>query len=124
MSNLKPFDRLDYIYKLSIVIALSIAATILASDIVVPLAFAAFLSVVMLPLVKWLERRKLGPAFSIIIVLAATVIILGLLIWLVVDQVVGLVNDLPNLQAKFENYINHRKRYVAARILREPLGSK
>ena len=107
MSNLKPFDRLDYIYKLSIVIALSIAATILASDIVVPLAFAAFLSVVMLPLVKWLERRKLGPAFSIIIVLAATVIILGLLIWLVVDQVVGLVNDLPNLQAKFQNYINH-----------------
>ena len=107
MSNLKPFDRLDYIYKLSIVVALSIAATILASDIVVPLAFAAFLSVVMLPLVKWLERRKLGSAFSIIIVLAATVIILGLLIWLVVDQVVGLVNDLPNLQAKFQNYINH-----------------
>ena len=103
MSNLKPFDRLDYIYKLSIVVALSIAATILASDIVVPLAFAAFLSVVMLPLVKWLERRKLGSAFSIIIVLAATVIILGLLIWLVVDQVVGLVNDLPNLQAKFQN---------------------
>ena len=50
MPNLKPFDRLDYIYKLTIVIALSIAATILATDIVVPLAFAAFLSVVMLPL--------------------------------------------------------------------------
>lgn len=107
MSNLKPFDRLDYIYKLSVVIALFIAATMLASDIVVPLAFAAFLSVVMLPIVKKLERRKLGPAISIIIVLAATVVILGLLTWLVVDQVVGLVNDLPNLQAKFENYINH-----------------
>jgi putative heme transporter len=106
MSNLKPFDRLDYIYKLSVVVALSIAATILARDIVVPLAFAAFLSVVLLPIVKKLERRKLGPAFSIIIVLVATVVFLGLLIWLVVDQVVGLVNDLPNLQAKFENYIN------------------
>ena len=106
MSNLKPFDRLDYIYKLSVVVALFITATILASDIVVPLAVAAFLSVVLLPVVKKLERRKLGPAFSIIIVLAATVVILGLLIWLVVDQVVGLVNDLPNLQAKFENFIN------------------
>ena len=106
MSNLKPFDRLDYIYKLSVVVALSITATILARDIVVPLAFAAFLSVVLLPIVKRLERRKLGPAFSIIIVLVATVVFLGLLIWLVVDQVVGLVNDLPNLQAKFENYIN------------------
>ncbi|HEX6224951.1 MAG TPA: AI-2E family transporter [Chryseolinea sp.] len=107
MSNLKPFDRLDYTYKLFVVIALSITATILARDIVVPLAFAAFLSVVMLPIVKKLEKRKIGPALSIIIVLAATVVILSLLIWLVVDQVVGLVNDLPNLQTKFENYINH-----------------
>jgi predicted PurR-regulated permease PerM len=106
MSSLKPFDRLDYIYKLFVVIALAISATILASDIVVPLAFAAFLSVVLLPIVKRLERRKLGPALSIIIVLAGTVVILSLLIWLVVDQVVGLVNDLPNLQAKFENSIN------------------
>ena len=107
MSNLKLFDRLDYIYKLLVVIALVITGSILASDIVVPLAFAAFLSVVLLPIVKKLEKRKVGPALSIIIVLAATVVVLGLLIWLVVDQVVGLVNDLPNLQAKFENYINH-----------------
>src|SRR5918995_5704452 len=106
MSSLKPFDRLDYIYKLFVVIALAITATILASDIVVPLAFAAFLSVVLLPIVKRLERRKLGPALSIIIVLAGTVVILGLLIWLVVDPVVGVVNDLPNLQGQFENSIN------------------
>ncbi len=59
MTNLKPFDRLDYIYKLLVVIALTITATILASDIVVPLAFAAFLSVVMLPLSKRLEKRKI-----------------------------------------------------------------
>jgi len=89
-----------------VVIALVITATMLASDIVVPLAFAAFLAIVMLPVVKRLEKRKLGTALSITIVLAATMLILGLLIWLVVNQVVGLINDLPNLQAKFENYIN------------------
>lgn len=106
MSNLKPFDRLDYTYKLFVVIALTITATILASDIVVPLAFAAFLSIVMLPVVKKLEKRKLGTAFSITIVLVVTVVILGLLIWLVINQVAGLINDLPNLQTKFELYIN------------------
>lgn len=102
MSSPKQFDRLDYIYKLLVVIALTIAAAMLASDIVVPLAFAAFLATVMLPIVKRLERRKLGKALSISIVLAATVVVLGLLIWLVVNQIVGLVNDLPNLQAKSE----------------------
>ena len=105
MPDHKTFNRLDYIYKLLVVIALGITALILASDIVVPLAFAAFLSMVMLPVVKKLEKRGIGPAFSIIVVLAATVVILSLLIWLVVDQIVGLVNDLPNLQAQFESHI-------------------
>src|SRR5688572_28870349 len=106
MSAFKPFDRLDYVYKLFVVIALTITATILASDIVVPLAFASFLALVMLPVVKKLERRRLGTALSISIVLAVTVIILGLLIWLVVDQVAGLINDLPNLTNKFQNFVN------------------
>ncbi len=101
----KPFDRLDYIYKLFVVIALSITAIILASEIVVPLAFAAFLSVVMLPLIKKLERR-LGTAVSITLVLFGTMIVIGLTIWLIVEQVVGLLNDLPNLQAKFEAFVN------------------
>lgn len=102
----KTFDRLDYTYKLFVVIALSITGIILASDIVVPLAFAGFLSVVMLPVIKKLEERRISPAISITLVLLGTVIIIGLIIWLVVDQVVGLLNDLPNLQAKFERFMN------------------
>jgi predicted PurR-regulated permease PerM len=110
MSNLKPFDRLDYTYKLFVVIALSITLIIVAKDIVVPMAFAAFLSVVMLPAVRKLERRKIGTGLSISIVLIGTVLIVGLLIWLVVDQVVGLINDLPNLQSKFETSVNQLSR--------------
>lgn len=108
--NLKPFDRLDYTYKLFVVIALSITVIIVAKDIVVPLAFAAFLSVVMLPAIRKLERKKIGTGLSISIVLIGTVLIVGLLIWLVVDQVVGLINDLPNLQSKFETSVNQLSR--------------
>jgi predicted PurR-regulated permease PerM len=112
-----PFDRLDYIYKLFVVIALVITAVILAQDIVVPLAFAGFLSVVMLPLIKKMEQRKIGPAISITIVLLGTVVSIGLIIWLIVDQVVGLLNDLPNLQAKFETFVNQ-----VSRTLRRDFG--
>jgi predicted PurR-regulated permease PerM len=105
MSSKKPFDRLDYIYKVLVVTALLIAAAILASDLVVPLAFAAFLAIVMLPIVKKLEKRGLGTALSITIVLVGTVIIMSLLMWIVIDQIVGLVNDLPNLQAKLVLFI-------------------
>ena len=102
----QPFNRLDYTYKLFVVVALTITAVILAKDIVVPLAFAGFLAVVMLPLITKMEERKIPPAISITLVLLGTVVSVGLIIWLIVDQVVGLLNDLPNLQAKFENFMN------------------
>jgi predicted PurR-regulated permease PerM len=113
----QPFNRLDYTYKLFVVVALTIAAVILAKDIVVPLAFAAFLAVVMLPLITKMEKRKIPPAISITLVLLGTVVSVGLIIWLIVDQVVGLLNDLPNLQAKFETFMNQ-----VSRTLRRDFG--
>lgn len=108
--NQQPFNRIDYTYKLLVVIALIITATILARDIVIPMAFAGFLAVVMLPVIKKLEEKKLGTAFSITLVLLVTLVLAALFIWLIVDQVVGLVNDLPHLQAKFETYLDNVRR--------------
>lgn len=102
----KAFDRLDYSYKLLMIIALVIVAIVLASDIIIPMAFAAILSVVMLPVVRRLERLGLGTALSITLVLLVTVALLAVSVWLIVNQVVGLVNDLPNLQTKFQAYID------------------
>jgi putative heme transporter len=101
----KPFDRLDYIFKVSVVITLFIAAAILASDILIPMAFAALISVVLLPVVRKLEARGFGTALSVTCVLFMTVVGMGLLIWLTIDQIVGLVNDLPNLESKLESFV-------------------
>src|SRR5690349_335227 len=105
----KPFDRLDYTYKLLVVIAIVIALVILASDILIPIAFAGLLSIVMLPMVKRLERLRFPTPLAITIVLLMTVTILGLCIWLIVNQIVGLVNDLPNLESKFNTFFTQTK---------------
>lgn len=101
------FDRLDYIYKLLVVAALLITGTILASDLIIPLAFGGLFSVVMLPAVKKLEERRIPTALSITLVLLATIIVMGLFIWLIVGQVVSLVNDLPSLETKFQHFIEN-----------------
>jgi predicted PurR-regulated permease PerM len=106
----RPFDRLDYTYKLLVVIALSITVLILARDIIIPIAFAGLLAVVMLPLVKRLEDRRVPTAIAITIVLLLTVVVFGLLIWLVIGQIVNLVNDLPDLEVRFDNFIDSLKR--------------
>lgn len=102
----RPFDKLDYTYKLLVVIALTITFIVLARDIVIPIISAGLISIVMLPLVRRMEQRKIPTAVAITIVLLITMTILVLLIWLVVDQIMNLVADLPDLQVRFENYVD------------------
>jgi predicted PurR-regulated permease PerM len=100
----KSFDRLGYVYKLAVTLALFITAVILCRDIVIPLAFAGIISVVMLPLVKRIER-KTGTTWAVIIVLFGGIILFSFLGWLLVNQIIGLVNDLPNLESKTDQFL-------------------
>jgi predicted PurR-regulated permease PerM len=106
MQESRPVNRLDYIYKILVVLGILTAAAVLAREIVIPIAFAIFLSIVLLPLVTWLEKKGITSTLSISLVLFATIIIIGLLLWLLIKQIIALANDLPNLQSQFENYVS------------------
>jgi putative heme transporter len=109
------FDRLGYIYRLMMVIALTITAIILCRDIVIPLAFAAFLSIVMLPVINRIEK-KTGLTLAVTITLVGTVLILGVLSWLLVNQIVGLVNDLPNIETRFMTFIDQLRTKISEEL--------
>jgi len=99
------FNRLDYVYKLLMVLALLIAAAVLASDIIVPILISGILAVVMLPLVKRLER-KLAPALAVTIVLLTSFFLFIMIGWLIVNQMSALVRELPSLETKFSLLID------------------
>ena len=101
----KPFDRLDYIYKLFMIIALCILATVFAADIVIPLLIAAFLSVVLLPAVQWFEK-KLSLTLSVTIVLILSFVIFIGILWIIGDQLAGLVSDLPDLESRYKALVD------------------
>jgi predicted PurR-regulated permease PerM len=63
MKQTETFDRLDYTYKLLVIIALVITASLLASDIVVPILISAILAIVLLPVVKRFEKKNVSYAF-------------------------------------------------------------
>ncbi len=96
----KPFDRLDYIYKLLMISALVILGTVLAADIVIPILVSALLAIVLLPIVNWLEK-KLPTTFAVIIVLTVSFVVFGGFIWIIGQQITNLVRDLPNLETKY-----------------------
>jgi putative heme transporter len=101
----KPFDRLDYIYKLFMIIALCILATVLAADIIIPLLIAAFLSVVLLPAVQWFEK-KLSLTLSVTIVLILSVFIFIGILWIIGNQLASLVSDLPDLESRYRALVD------------------
>ena len=102
----KPFNRLDYVYKLSVIISLAILATVVAADIIVPILISAFLAVILLPIVKWFEK-KLSPTLSVIVVLIFTLLIFIGTVWIIGDQLTKLVQDLPNLENKFNTLVDN-----------------
>jgi predicted PurR-regulated permease PerM len=102
------WNRLDYIFKVMVITALSIYAIILCRDIVIPLAFAIFLTVVLLPVVNRLER-KTGTILAVTIVVVGGTILFAFFLWLLINQVIGLVNDLPNLQERADKFVNDIK---------------
>lgn len=106
MEDSKPFNRLDYIYKLFAITALSITAAILVRDIVIPILISAFLSVILLPIVNWLQK-KLSLTLSVIIVLFFTLLIFAGAVWIIGDQLTRLVQDLPNLENKFNTLVDN-----------------
>jgi putative heme transporter len=101
MTETTPLDRL---YKSLVVLALAIVAVVTLSDIIIPIAFACLFSVVLLPLVRRLEK-KVGRVLAITIVLIASFTVLFFLVWLVIDQLTGLAQSLPNLEDRFYDVI-------------------
>jgi len=101
----KPFNRLDYVFKLFVVIALVITAAILAQDIVIPLLLSGLIAVILLPVVNRLQR-KLSLTLSVSIVLVVTFLIFAGAIWIIGDQLSRLADDLPNLENKFNHLVD------------------
>jgi predicted PurR-regulated permease PerM len=103
--------QLDQVYKLLIIIAISVTGIVLMRSIIIPLAFAVLFALVLNPVAKRIER-KTGKVFSISIVLVGSLVLLGLLVWFVVGQLKDLVLSLPDIEEKFFAAIVSANQYI------------
>jgi predicted PurR-regulated permease PerM len=103
--------QLDHVYKMLVIIAISVTGIVLMRSIIIPLAFAALFALVLNPVAKRLERRT-GKILSITIVLVGSLVLLGLLIWFIIGQLKGLVVSLPGLEEKFFNGVLSVNQYI------------
>src|ERR1700689_2341830 len=74
----------------------SIAALYFAKQVLVPLALALLFAFLLTPLVTRLERLRLGRIPSVMLVLIVSFSSAGGIGWVVANQLIEVINQLPN----------------------------
>lgn len=93
-----------------------IAILYLAREILIPLAFAITLALVLSPAVDWLEKFHIGRFPAVLGVMLVSIIVAGGVSYVIFNQLVQVVNDLPGYQANIDNKIE------TLRMNKGPLG--
>ena len=73
-----------------------VSALYWAQVVFIPVALAVFLTFLLNPLVRVLQRRGLGRIPSVVLVVLLAALVLGGVVWLVTAEVTGLAGELPD----------------------------
>ncbi len=84
---------------------LTVYIMVQAQLILLPLAWALFISLLILPLTQWLETKKVPRPAAIIFVLVIVTVLIGLILYILSFQIVGLLRDAPTVTGKINNWI-------------------
>lgn len=80
-----------------------IAVLYLAREILIPLALAITLALVLTPAVDWLQKLRLGRIPAVAMVMIVSMAATGAVAWVIFNQLVGVVNDLPMYRQNIHN---------------------
>jgi predicted PurR-regulated permease PerM len=85
---------------------------IVGKDIITPLVMAFFLSIMMLPLYRFLIKKKIPETLAICISLLLMIVVLGLLVWFFSSQISQLVSDFPQIKRNVQAHVNSLGRWI------------
>jgi len=85
---------------------------IVGKDIITPLVMAFFLSIMMLPIYRFLIKKKIPETLAICISLLLMVAVLAVLIWFFSSQISQLVSDFPQIKRNVQAHISSIGRWI------------
>lgn len=87
-------------------IALLGALLVIGNDIIMPVIMAFFITIVLLPVYRFLIRKKFPEIAAIILPILLLAILLGLIVWFFSAQIGILVNDFPDIKKNVSSHLN------------------
>ncbi|WP_374950282.1 AI-2E family transporter [Mucilaginibacter sp.] len=107
-------DQPFYLQSTAVLFGLILLVYVLSqlADILVPLAFAAFLSVLLNPLCNLLQRRKVPRVASIIIAMLVMILLVVVVFYFLSTQIIQFGDSLPMLKQKFGEISKNLKTWI------------
>jgi predicted PurR-regulated permease PerM len=103
----RPDTSRDVAHLLGVVVAVVVVATLYYAKVVlIPFALAILLTFVLTPIVKMLERIRLGRVLSTLSVVLLAVVAVSALGWTVGLQFSQVMNELPNYRTNIKNKVD------------------
>ncbi|MBS1597742.1 MAG: AI-2E family transporter [Bacteroidetes bacterium] len=94
-------------------IALVLLFMYLGRTIIIPLFFAFLISILLEPLAKWLEKRRIPRGIAAIFSLLIFIIVIGGLVYFFSSQVARFTKDLPHLEQRIAGQFQSFRQWLA-----------
>lgn len=88
------------------------ALILMASDVIMPLILSFFLSLVLLPVCRFLTRHKVPRVIAIVLSILLLIIIVGVFVWLFFMQINKLIVDFPTIRDNLTQHVNNLSAWI------------
>jgi predicted PurR-regulated permease PerM len=95
-------------------LVLLVGVFVIASDIIMPVIMAFFISIMLLPIFRFFRKCKIPEALSIVLALLMVIIVVGLIMWFFSSQVANLVSDFPQIKKNVSIHLNALSKWISS----------
>lgn len=99
-----------------IVIISTVVILVYAKPFLVPLTFAALLSMLLLPITKWLQQKKVNKAVAILLSILVLILFFALVLFFFSWQVSDLANDASKLEQQLTGKYQQLRQFVSQKL--------
>ena len=113
--SIKIKDQPFYIQSTAVLFGIILLVYVMSqlADILVPLAFAAFIAILLNPLCNWLQQHKFSRGLSIVTAMLVALIVITAVFYFLSTQIMQFGDALPTLEKKFSSITIHLKEWIS-----------
>ncbi|MCB2376935.1 AI-2E family transporter [Hymenobacter sp. BT635] len=115
----RPIVQFTYILLAGVLLVYSLKVL---DDVLLPLAFAAVFTLLLLPICRWLERHGIGRIWAIILCLLLLIVIFAGIVLAFGSQLTQFKDELPKLQVKTMEFFNQAQEWAHQRFGYKPMS--